>query len=99
LNSLQDVFAAIGAALDERDARLMKRLDALEEKIAPRPVPPPAPAQKRYLRINDAAKLIGMSPSWLRKAARQRSGPPRFRAGKCIIYDAEQLVAWLSALK
>ena len=97
MNSLKDLFAANGAALYERDARLMKRLDAIEARAVP--VPAPAPTQKRYLRINEAAKLIGMSPGWLRKAARQQNGPPRMHAGKCVIYDAEQLVAWLSEVK
>jgi hypothetical protein len=96
MDSLRDLFAAIGAALDERDARLLKRIDALEAKIAFSCTPPAPPMPKRYLTIGEAAQMIHMSPQWLRKAARQSDGPPRIQAGKCIRYDTAQLMAWFS---
>jgi predicted DNA-binding transcriptional regulator AlpA len=97
MNSLRELLSAVGAAIDERDARLTKRLDELAARISSAALATaPPPPSKRYLRINEAAKLIGMSPSWLRKVARQPDGPQRIHAGKCIIYDSEHLVVWLS---
>jgi predicted DNA-binding transcriptional regulator AlpA len=48
------------------------------------------------LRISEAAKAINMSPSFLRKAAREGNGPSRVRLGRVILYPRTALQQYVS---
>lgn len=48
------------------------------------------------LKIDAAAKRIGMSVSWLRKATAAGTFPC-FRIGRAVRYDSAQLEAWIKA--
>jgi len=50
-----------------------------------------------FLRIKEAAKVIDMSPSFLRKEAKLGRGPERARLGKVILYPMDGLRAYLSS--
>jgi excisionase family DNA binding protein len=50
----------------------------------------------RGLRIEDAAKRIGMSVSWLRKQTAAGLFPC-YRIGRAVRFDSQQLEAWLQA--
>jgi predicted DNA-binding transcriptional regulator AlpA len=53
---------------------------------------------QRFLRTEDAARLIGMSPKTLNKL-RSVGGGPAFRnlARRCVVYDRQDLIEWVLA--
>jgi len=55
----------------------------------------PLPAE--FLRIQVAAKFIGMSPAFLRKEARLKRGPERVRCGKCLLYHIDSLREYMAS--
>lgn len=60
--------------------------------VAGDPIPP------RAFNTEDAARYVGMSPSWLRKARIGITGPgPRFiKAGRKVLYSKVSLDSWLN---
>lgn len=50
----------------------------------------------RYLRPPEAARYVALSSSTLAKLRLSGDGPPYFKAGRCIVYDALDLDDWLS---
>lgn len=56
---------------------------------------------ERFVNLNEAAKLIGFSPSWCRKqiqltrAENKQHGPPFRKVGGQIRYRMSDLVAWV----
>jgi excisionase family DNA binding protein len=51
-----------------------------------------------YLRINQAAKYVAMSPQYLRAAHRKGQGPARMRCGgKVILFSRSELDSWLAS--
>ena len=52
--------------------------------------------QSRYLRPPEAARYVALSSSTLAKLRLTGSGPPYFKAGRCIVYDALDLDDWLA---
>ena len=69
--------------------------------IARRPedgqVPEP-PAASRYLAAPEAAYYLRVSLSWLRKATRRRE-VPSFRLGARVVYDRDDLDAYVQERK
>ncbi len=47
------------------------------------------------LDINEAAKMIGVTPSALRRWKLQHEGPPYFLAGRCVRYEPAALREWI----
>ena len=56
------------------------------------------PKPKHYLRTKDAASYIGLAVSTLAKFRVDGSGPRYIRAGR-ILYDRDDLDAWLASRK
>jgi len=54
-------------------------------------------ADKKWLTISEAARYIGMSVAFLRKAVRLRSVPHTRVGTKALRFDREALDAWLAA--
>jgi len=52
---------------------------------------------KKWLTINEAARYIGMSTGFLRKAVRFRSVPHTRVGTKALRFDREALDVWLAA--
>jgi excisionase family DNA binding protein len=52
---------------------------------------------KRWLTINEAARYIGMSVAFLRKAVRFRTVPHTRVGTKALRFDREALDAWMIA--
>lgn len=50
-----------------------------------------------YLRLEDLAKEIGISPRTLSRWQLQRIGPPRVKVGKQIFYKVAAVQAWLES--
>lgn len=48
-----------------------------------------------FLRHNEAARYLGISPSLLAKQVRLGSGPPRRRIGRVVLYAVADLNAWM----
>jgi excisionase family DNA binding protein len=53
--------------------------------------------EKKWLTINEAARYIGMSVAFLRKAVRLRSVPHTRVGMKALRFNREALDAWLAA--
>ena len=47
------------------------------------------------LRTPEAARFLGLAPKTLEKMRSQGDGPSFFRVGTAVIYDQEDLSAWL----
>ena len=56
------------------------------------------PKPKQYLRSNEAASYIGLAISTLAKLRVDGTGPRYIRAGR-ILYDRDDLDAWLASRK
>lgn len=56
----------------------------------------PAISDRRMLRTDDAAKLIGLSPSTLAKFRLTGGGPRYIKLGRSVVYDPADVEAWLS---
>lgn len=54
-------------------------------------------SNRRMLRTDDAAKLIGLSPSTLAKLRLTGGGPRYIKLGRAVIYDPADLETWLTA--
>ena len=52
---------------------------------------------RRYLRSDDAANYIGFGKSTVEKLRLIGGGPPYIKAGKIVLYDVDDLDAWLAA--
>lgn len=48
-----------------------------------------------FLRHNEAARYLGISPSLPAKQIRLGSGPPRRRIGRVVLYAVADLNAWM----
>lgn len=55
-----------------------------------------APARE-YLRRNEAAEFLAVSPALLRKLARLGTGPAYAKIGTAVLYRVEDLRAWVAA--
>jgi excisionase family DNA binding protein len=49
------------------------------------------------LRVEEAARLLKVSVSWLAKARMTGEGPPYIRVGRCIRYSEAALLQWLKS--
>jgi hypothetical protein len=58
----------------------------------------PKPITPEFLRHNDAATFLGISPALLAKQVRLGSGPPRRRIGRVVLYSVADLRTWMDAL-
>ena len=54
---------------------------------------------KKLMNAAQAARWLGMSPSYLSKARMNGSGPPYLKIGTRVLYDEADLSAWLEAQK
>jgi predicted DNA-binding transcriptional regulator AlpA len=54
------------------------------------------PNSKRHLRPPEAAEYIGFSQSKLAKLRVHGGGPVFIKAGRLVLYDVEDLNAWLA---
>ncbi len=52
-------------------------------------------AQRRMLRVREAASLIGLSVSFLNKLRCTGDGPQFIKVGRSVLYDPADLSAWL----
>jgi len=52
-----------------------------------------------FLRHNDAALYLGISPALLAKQVRLGTGPPRRRIGRVVLYAIDDLRNWMDALR
>lgn len=52
-------------------------------------------AQRRMLRVREAASLIGLSVSLLNKLRCTGDGPQFIKVGRSVLYDPADLSAWL----
>lgn len=52
-------------------------------------------ASKPNLFVSEASAYTGMSVSWLNKARLRGDGPPFFKVGRSVLYNREDLDAWL----
>ena len=52
-----------------------------------------------YLNTRQAAKLIGLSPSTLNRMRVTGEGPLYAKAGRRVLYDRADLVAWVNDRK
>ncbi len=61
--------------------------------------PPDRPQSNEYLRQPAAAKLLGLSESWLEKARLTGKGPTfsRLPGSKVIVYRRSDIDAWVAA--
>ncbi|ANL74063.1 transcriptional regulator protein [Rhizobium phaseoli] len=55
----------------------------------------PSISDRRMLRTDDAAKLIGLSPSTLAKFRLNGGGPRYIKLGRSVVYDPADVEAWL----
>ena len=51
----------------------------------------------RMLRADAAAELLGISKATLAKWRVQGDGPPYSKAGRCVLYEHSDLVAWVNS--
>jgi excisionase family DNA binding protein len=54
---------------------------------------------QKKLTTDDAAKYLGVDPSWLYRLRADGSGPRFFKFGRVIRYDVADLDAWTEAHK
>ena len=47
-----------------------------------------------YLKLKDAAALIGVTPIWLQRQTRSQ-GIPHIRLGRQALYEQDKLLAWV----
>lgn len=52
---------------------------------------------KRMLRTPAAAEFLGVRPNTLEIWRHQKRGPKFYRVGRCIVYDQEDLDAYVQA--
>lgn len=50
-----------------------------------------------WLRRKDAARVSGLSESWLKRAAWEKNGPPCAIVGRQPLYNRDELLAWIAA--
>jgi predicted DNA-binding transcriptional regulator AlpA len=48
----------------------------------------------RLLRTKEAARLIGLSASFLNQRRVKGGGPPYAKVGRVVLYDPSELLAW-----
>lgn len=52
----------------------------------------------RFLRTEDASRIVGLSPLTLNKLRSVGGGPPfRSLGRRCVVYDRNDLIEWVSA--
>jgi hypothetical protein len=51
----------------------------------------------RLLRTREAARLLGLSASFLNQRRVKGGGPPFRKIGKIVLYDPTELLAWAKA--
>jgi predicted DNA-binding transcriptional regulator AlpA len=54
---------------------------------------------RQFLRVREAAAFVGLSSATLNKLRCVGGGPVFHKAGRAVIYDRDDLTAWLRALK
>lgn len=47
-----------------------------------------------FLTVQQAAKLLGVSSSWLNKLRLTGGGPPFFKLGRRVLYRRDDIDAW-----
>jgi predicted DNA-binding transcriptional regulator AlpA len=53
---------------------------------------------ERFLRTEDAARVVGLSPLTLNKLRSVGGGPPfRSLGRRCVVYDRKDLIEWVLA--
>ncbi len=52
-----------------------------------------------WLRRKDAAKVSGLSESWLKRAAWEKNGPPHVVVGRQPLYNKQELLDWIASKK
>ncbi len=76
-----------------------------EEAKRPKPAqarssgPEGAPEPKRMLIAEDAAEYLGLAPQTLAKLRWSGDSPPYFKVGRRVLYEREELDAWLAQRK
>ena len=76
--------------------RTSRRIDAILAELHPAPLPPLPSPEKELLSDAEAAKMIGVSASWMRKMRmRGGCGPRVIRMGRMIRYSREDLDQWI----
>lgn len=58
---------------------------------------PPAPLERRFLRIEEAAAYLGMKPRTLRERVQRREIAFSRPGGKLLLFDINVLIAWVAA--
>jgi excisionase family DNA binding protein len=58
-----------------------------------------APEGKRMLIAEDAAKYLGLAPQTLAKLRWSGDSPPYFKVGRRVLYERDELDAWLEQRK
>lgn len=53
----------------------------------------------KYLSTEETAEHMRVSQSWLAKSRLSGEGPPFIKAGRTVLYDLDDLDAWLSSKK
>lgn len=53
----------------------------------------------KYLSTEETAEHLRVSQSWLAKSRLRGDGPPFIKAGRTVLYDIDDLDAWLMKRK
>ena len=61
--------------------------------------PDDAPAGKRMLIAEDAAEYLGLATQTLAKMRWSGDSPPFFKVGRRVLYERDELDAWLAQRK
>ena len=56
-------------------------------------------APRKYLRTSDAAAFVGSTKSTMEKLRLAGGGPAYSKLGRVVVYDVDDLLAWVSARK
>lgn len=49
----------------------------------------------RYATLDEVSGILGKSKSWLAKMRMSGDGPPYIKVGRSVLYELDQLHAWL----
>jgi len=50
-----------------------------------------------YLRTDEAARLVRLAPNTLKNMRARGGGPPWRKLGKIVVYNRDELIAWVEA--
>lgn len=53
----------------------------------------------KYLTTNELAELCRTSPETVRYWRHVRQGPPSFKVGRRVLYEAAEVTSWLESLR